>query len=82
MDCALVAAQPVRLRGRVDADGTGAAWYRRDRERFADIVRRSAPSTSGWLRQWESSCTGIPGRRGPHSPTRAWTSTWSVDGDS
>ena len=63
------------------ADGAGAAWYRRDRDRFSDIVRRSAVLHQRLAAEWEVLAQEYREAEPALTDPRAWTSTWGDDGD-
>jgi galactofuranosylgalactofuranosylrhamnosyl-N-acetylglucosaminyl-diphospho-decaprenol beta-1,5/1,6-galactofuranosyltransferase len=62
------------------ADGTGASWYKRDRERFVDLMRRSAALHWQAATQWDRLAAeyrrAVPDLTSPGS----WRSTWGTDG--
>lgn len=62
------------------ADGTGAAWYKRDRQRASEIMRRSMVVHEQLLTRWNTLATqyraAVPEVTSPH----AWFATWGIDG--
>ena len=62
------------------ADGLGASWYKRDRERFMRIMRRSVALHDELLRSWgdlaEQYQQAVPALTAPS----AWRATWGIDG--
>jgi galactofuranosylgalactofuranosylrhamnosyl-N-acetylglucosaminyl-diphospho-decaprenol beta-1,5/1,6-galactofuranosyltransferase len=63
------------------ADGTGASWYKRDRDRFVDIMRRSVLLHRALMTSWNSLSkqyrAAVPDLTSPG----AWSGTWGLDGD-
>ena len=59
------------------ADGAGASWYKRDRTRFGDVMRRSAAVHQKLMVDWDSLAEqyreAVPDVVDP----KAWINTWS-----
>jgi len=59
------------------ADGSGASWYKRDKERFADVMRRSAAIHQKLMVDWDDLAEqyrkAVPDVVDP----KAWIDTWS-----
>ena len=72
-----------RLLGQFDsavvstADGAGASWYKRDRTRFGDVMRRSAAVHQKLMVEWDALAEqyreAVPDVVDP----KAWINTWS-----
>ena len=62
------------------ADGTGAAWYKRDRQRAADIMRRSIALHEQLLTRWNSLATQYRTAVPEITSPQAWFGTWGIDG--
>jgi galactofuranosylgalactofuranosylrhamnosyl-N-acetylglucosaminyl-diphospho-decaprenol beta-1,5/1,6-galactofuranosyltransferase len=61
------------------ADGTGAAWYKRDRERFNDIMRRSVLLHQQLLTRWNSLAAEYRQAVSEITGPDAWSGTWGID---
>ena len=62
------------------ADGTGAAWFKRDRQRAADISRRSVALHQQLLARWADLAEEYRGAVSEVTSPQAWFGTWGVDG--
>jgi galactofuranosylgalactofuranosylrhamnosyl-N-acetylglucosaminyl-diphospho-decaprenol beta-1,5/1,6-galactofuranosyltransferase len=63
------------------ADGTGAAWYKRDRARFLDLMRRSVTLHQQLSRQWNRLAAEYRAAVTDVTSPDAWSVTWGLDGD-
>ena len=58
------------------ADGSGAAWYKRDRERFTDLMRRSADVHRRLAARWDELSEEYREASPTLTAPQAWTATW------
>jgi len=64
------------------ADGVGASWYKRDRTRSAEIMRRSAVLHQQLARRWEELSHEYRDAVPEVTDPKAWIATWNrVDDD-
>jgi len=63
------------------ADGVGASWYKRDRERFLDLMRRSADLHQRLWRDWERLQREYRVALQEVTSPQAWLPTWGIDGE-
>jgi galactofuranosylgalactofuranosylrhamnosyl-N-acetylglucosaminyl-diphospho-decaprenol beta-1,5/1,6-galactofuranosyltransferase len=61
------------------ADGTGAAWYKRDRERFNAIMRHSVSLHQALLARWGSLAQEYRAAVPEVTSPEAWAGTWGID---
>jgi galactofuranosylgalactofuranosylrhamnosyl-N-acetylglucosaminyl-diphospho-decaprenol beta-1,5/1,6-galactofuranosyltransferase len=64
------------------ADGSGAAWYKRDRKRFNDIMRRSAVAHEQLAQRWSELATAYRTAAPDFTDPKAWQQTWGTGDDS
>jgi galactofuranosylgalactofuranosylrhamnosyl-N-acetylglucosaminyl-diphospho-decaprenol beta-1,5/1,6-galactofuranosyltransferase len=62
------------------ADGTGAAWYKRDRQRAADVMRRSIVLHEQLLTRWNTMSDEYRASVKDFTSPQAWFPTWGIDG--
>ena len=63
------------------ADGVGASWYKRDRERSAEILRRSAVLHQQLMRRWEELSETYRDAVPEVTSPKTWIATWERDDD-
>ena len=63
------------------ADGSGAAWYKRDRKRFNDIMRRSATMHEQLTQRWADLAAEYRAASPDFTDPKAWQQTWSASDD-
>lgn len=63
------------------ADGSGAAWYKRDRKRFNDIMRRSITMHEQLGQRWSSLAEEYREACPDFTDPKAWQQTWSSSDD-
>ena len=61
------------------ADGAGAAWYKRDRQRAAHIMRRSAALHQQLFARWNELAATYRAEVGDLTSPTAWRKTWGLD---
>ena len=61
------------------ADGTGAAWYRRDPRRYADLLRRSVAVHQRLLREWPALAAGYRAGAAELTSVERWRRTLGLD---
>ena len=61
------------------ADGAGAAWYKRDRQRAGDIMRRSIAVHEQLLTKWNGLATQYRAAVPEVTSPQAWFATWGID---
>jgi galactofuranosylgalactofuranosylrhamnosyl-N-acetylglucosaminyl-diphospho-decaprenol beta-1,5/1,6-galactofuranosyltransferase len=61
------------------ADGAGAAWYKRDRERARDIMKRSIAVHEQLLTGWNGLATQYRAAVPDVTSPQAWFQTWGID---
>ncbi len=63
------------------ADGTGASWYQRDRDRFLDLMRESASAHQELARRWDELSATYRAARPEVTSPEAWRGTWGIADD-
>ena len=63
------------------ADGSGAAWYRRDRKRMRDIMRRSVTTHEQLAQRWSELSKEYRAACPDFTDPKAWQQTWSSSED-
>jgi galactofuranosylgalactofuranosylrhamnosyl-N-acetylglucosaminyl-diphospho-decaprenol beta-1,5/1,6-galactofuranosyltransferase len=63
------------------ADGSGAAWYKRDRKRFNDIMRRSALAHEQLAQRWSELAELYRSAAPDFTDPKAWQQTWGSGDD-
>jgi galactofuranosylgalactofuranosylrhamnosyl-N-acetylglucosaminyl-diphospho-decaprenol beta-1,5/1,6-galactofuranosyltransferase len=63
------------------ADGLGAAWYKRDRDRFNDIMKRSVLLHQELLVGWNDLAEQYRGVVDDVTSPEAWFSTWGLEAE-
>ena len=58
------------------ADGSGAAWYKRDRRRFNDIMRRSISTHEQLTQRWSELADQYREAAPDFTDPKAWQQTW------
>jgi len=61
------------------ADGTGAAWYRRDPRQYADLLRRSVAVHQRLLREWPALAAGYRAGATELTSLERWRRTLGLD---
>ena len=64
------------------ADGSGAAWYKRDRRRFNDIIRRSIATHEQLSQRWSELAPIYQDAAPDFTDPKAWQETWRTGDDS
>jgi len=59
------------------ADGSGASWYKRDRTRFGDVMRRSATVHQKLVTDWDKLAAEYRAAVPEVVDPKAWINTWS-----
>jgi len=60
------------------ADGSGAAWYKRDRKRFSDIMRRSALLHQRLMVNWDELSRQYQAAAPELTDPKSWMPTWGL----
>ena len=63
------------------ADGSGAAWYKRDRKRMIDIMRRSVTTHEQLAQRWSELSKEYRAACPDFTDPKAWQQTWSASED-
>ena len=63
------------------ADGSGAAWYKRDRKRMKDIMRRSVTTHEQLAQRWSELSKEYRAACPDFTDPKAWQQTWSASED-
>jgi galactofuranosylgalactofuranosylrhamnosyl-N-acetylglucosaminyl-diphospho-decaprenol beta-1,5/1,6-galactofuranosyltransferase len=63
------------------ADGSGAAWYKRDRKRFNDVMRRSAVAHEQLAQRWSELAELYRTAAPDFTDPKAWQQTWGTGDD-
>ena len=61
------------------ADGNGAAWYKRDRQRAGEIMRRSIAVHEQLLTRWNGLAAQYRAAVQDVTSPQAWFETWGID---
>ncbi len=64
------------------ADGSGASWYKRDRRRFNDIIRRSISAHEQLTQRWSELAEVYREEAPDFTDPKAWQQTWGTSDDS
>jgi galactofuranosylgalactofuranosylrhamnosyl-N-acetylglucosaminyl-diphospho-decaprenol beta-1,5/1,6-galactofuranosyltransferase len=63
------------------ADGSGAAWYKRDRRRFNDIIGRSIRAHEQLTQRWSELAEEYREAAPDFTDPKAWQQTWGTSDD-
>jgi galactofuranosylgalactofuranosylrhamnosyl-N-acetylglucosaminyl-diphospho-decaprenol beta-1,5/1,6-galactofuranosyltransferase len=63
------------------ADGTGASWYRRDQQRFRDLMRESVVVHQELARRWDELAATYRAARPALTSPAEWRRTWGLEDD-
>ena len=64
------------------ADGSGAAWYKRDRKRFNEVMRRSVVLHERLALRWDDLAEEYRESAAELTDPKSWMPTWGPSDDS